>query len=469
MRKSEILYTAGVFLFGGLIAFGLIQGGSLGQVFATSKSYVQTALASRFGDEDVKGATKLAEASEGLTFDTLDKDKDPRSLPGKRIIADLKEMKITLFKDGIVEAEIPIISIGKENTAWQTPPGTYSINTKEETHFSSIGHVWMPFSMQFYGNFFIHGWPHYDDGTPVPKGFSGGCIRLATEDAEKVYRFASVGTEVHVIGDEEIAPIMVSSYKIRNQNKIPRLSAEAYLVGDLETGEIVFSKNASTVYPTASLAKLMTGIVSFEAINQYKEAYVSETAIKTYGDQGGLEAGERLEVRELNYALFLESSNDASEVLAEQIGRNQFMSLMNKKAQAIGLLNTHYDDPAGLSPETVSTAKDLFKLAKYINNYKSALFDITRLPQYEGKNHTWHNISRFVNDKNYIGGKNGYTDEAHHTLISLFKLPISEFSERQLAFILLNGDTSTKEQDMRNLVDFVQKNVTYNAQTVTKK
>ncbi len=105
------------------------------------------------------------------------------------IEANLRTMEVTLYEHGVASTTLPILTKGKEKSWWETPTGNYKILSRSVNQFSSIGHVWMPYSMQFYGNYFIHGWPYYDDGTPVASTYSGGCIRLATEDAEKVYNF----------------------------------------------------------------------------------------------------------------------------------------------------------------------------------------------------------------------------------------------------------------------------------------
>lgn len=462
MKKSHIFYTVGVFAFGMLVAWSVSQG-----VGYSRLSFVKAFLAERTVAMGISTSTGSevdvitpAEEASGSSI-VAEAIPDITTLPGKHVIADLKEMKLSLYKDGIQQAEFPIVSKGRPGTAWETIPGTYTIKTKEENHLSSIGHVWMPYSMQFFGNYFIHGWPYYTDGTDVPKGFSGGCIRLQTADAKQVYEFVDIATAVHVVGDEEVVPAKTASYTITKPKTLPQIDAQSYVVADLDTGEVILEKDKYSLHPTASLAKLMTAAISLEVINQYQDTTVSQSAAKTYGDQGGLKAGETFEVRDLIYPLMLESSNDASEVLAEHLGRNRFINLMNEKALAIGLSSTHFDDPAGLSAETVSTSRDLFKLVQYIYKYKSYILDVTKLPQYSANGHTWHNISRFVNDANYLGGKNGYTDEARHTLISLFKLPISEFSERNVAFILLDGDAATKEEDMRTMVKFVTSNVFY--------
>src|SRR5690606_19090161 len=138
---------------------------------------------------------------------------------------------------------------------------------KNESHFSSIGEVYMPWSMQFYGNFFIHGWPYYPDGTEVSPGYSGGCVRLSTEDSQAVFEFVDVGTPIFVYdtdleGDQEsISPSQLSNIPL------PRVSSKAYLVADLTTGEVFAEKQANTPFPIASITKLMTAVVANETIS----------------------------------------------------------------------------------------------------------------------------------------------------------------------------------------------------------
>ncbi len=115
---------------------------------------------------------------------------------GDYIYVNLKNMEITLYHDDMSVLKFPVLSIRAIGSKFDTPKGLFKIGTKEQLHFSSIGHVWMPYSMQFSGDFFIHGWPYYPDGTPVPQGYSGGCVRLSDEVAKAVYEFASIGMPV---------------------------------------------------------------------------------------------------------------------------------------------------------------------------------------------------------------------------------------------------------------------------------
>jgi len=68
--------------------------------------------------------------------------------------------------------------------------------TKEKNHLSSISHVWMPWSMQFNNNYFIHEWPYWPGGEKISTQYSLGCIRLHEEDSKTVYDWADIGTEL---------------------------------------------------------------------------------------------------------------------------------------------------------------------------------------------------------------------------------------------------------------------------------
>jgi len=396
-------------------------------------------------------ATSTGKISEDLTI--------PKE--GKAIVANLESLKLDLYEDGKVKETFDILGKGRPSTAWETPPGSFEILYKKENHFSTIGKVWMPFSMQFFGNYFIHGWPYYPDGTPVAEGYSGGCIRLSNSDMEKIYSFGEVGTKTIVLGATEntISFNEKGTYSTKKGAKFPKITSKAYMVADLESGDVIVSYAEKVPYPIASLSKMMSALVSLDTINQYKETTVSRTAFGTYGAQGNLLTGEKIKISDLLYPLLLESSNDAAEVLAEFAGRNAFIKSMNEKATSIGLFNTEFEDPSGLSKNNISTAEDLFKLAKYIYKYKSYIFEITKLKDYTKDKHTWYSNSKFRNDENYLGGKNGYTDEAHHTLVTLVELPLGEFEKRKIAIVILNAEKT--EKDARSIILYLLNNVYY--------
>lgn len=385
---------------------------------------------------------------------------------GKTIIADLGQMHLYLYLDGQLQASSTIASKGRPGTAWETPVGEYQILAKNPKHFSSLGSVYMPYSLQFFGNYFIHGWPYYPNGQPVPAGYSGGCIRLSDQLAKQVYDFADLGTKVMIYGADRLelsdktSSRLVGDYFWRHGPRtLTDIGAEAYLVADIDTGEVLVERGVNDVWPIASVTKLMTALVSLETLNQYQTTTVSKRAIDTYGTYGNLRVGEKIVVGDLLFPLLLESSNDASEVLAEHGGRQEFIAQMNKKAKAIGMKQTSFADPSGLSENNTSTVSDLLKMMQYIFSYKHYILDISREKFYQLGRHHWNNYNNIANVSSFLGGKNGYTDEAQRTLAAIFSLPLSEFENRHIAVIILKSED--RRADTLKILDFVQDNIFY--------
>jgi D-alanyl-D-alanine carboxypeptidase len=237
------------------------------------------------------------------------------------------------------------------------------------------------------------------------------------------------------------------------------MSAQAYLIGDFETGEIILVKNDGFTSPIASVSKLMTGVVARENMSAQQFATVSRDSYNTYGAQGELTLGEKIRVGELMYPLLIESSNDGAEVIADEYGREKFMELMNKKAIELDMQATYYEDPSGLSPRNVSTVGDLFKLIRYIREQHPEIFDITRVRQYSINKHQWINQNRLAQYASFIGGKNGYIDEARQTTASVFNTELKK-GKRQIVIVILksndrNGDVAKLLNYLKKYIEFI--------------
>jgi len=272
------------------------------------------------------------------------------------IEADLSSMVIRVYKGGAVVKEAPILAKGKEGSWWETPAGLYQIETKEPNHFSSFGDVNMPWSMEFQGNFFIHGWPSYPDGSPVSGSYSGGCIRLGDDDAKAIYDLAEKGMPVLVYEKD------FSSDNFSYQAGGPQLGAAEYLAADLKDNYVFLSKGAETPVEIGSLADLVTAIVSAEYINL---------------DNPIAFRGGTMSALNVLYPLLLQSSPDAADTLASRLGESYFVSVMNSKTKALGMNGTTLADSAGTGAGNVSTPEDMFNLAKYIYNNRSFIWAIS--------------------------------------------------------------------------------------------
>jgi len=366
--------------------------------------------------------------------------------------ADLSAMLLRVYKAGEQVLEVPIMTKGREGSWWETPAGLYSIQSKKESHFSSFGQVNQPWSMAFQGNFFIHGWPTYPSGEAVPPGYSGGCIRLSTEDAKKVYDLVNVDTPVLVFEKDFSADAFTySGFNVS-------ISSDHYLAADLSNNFVFYAKNSTTALPIASITKLMTALVATEYLNLDTVTKVPKEAI-VYTSVPRLRAGQEISIYQLLFPLLTESSNEAAEAIARQYDREQFIAKMNEKAKSIGMTSTLFTDPSGLAATNASTPEDLFMLAKYIYNNRSFVFYITsgKLTASAYGAPTYTDLSNF-NDlhehKLFFGGKVGQTLAAGNTSISVFNVPIGT-TTRPVAIVVLKAEDS--EQDMQILLDSIVK------------
>lgn len=266
----------------------------------------------------------------------------------------------------------------------------------------------------------------------------------------------------------------VSSYLLEKPiDRLP-LSAGAYLVTDLDSKEVVVRNNENRAFPIASVTKLITAVVAQELLDPNQEITITNEAWETYGNTGQLRVGEKIPFDIILYPLLLSSSNDAAEAVALAVGRDKFIARMNTFAKEIGMTHTHFADPSGLSPDNLSTPADLSKLAVYLYERKSDILAITREETYKYKGRQWSNRNSVSLMKYYLGGKNGYTDEANRTLVSLFEVPINNSSSHQdsgtqvkknhlLAVVLLQSDNN--KQDTRSLIDYLARYVSYDNET----
>ncbi len=380
---------------------------------------------------------------------------------GKMIRINLETMKLTTYEDGELMKEYPVLAKGKPGSYWETPGGEFEIKTKEERHLSSVGRAWMPWSMQFFGNFFIHGWPTYENGTPFPKGsgYSGGCIRLGDTDAQELYKWTDIGTSVSIYSEKELDEneIKDGNYFIINPQKKVSVSAKSFAVGDLETGDVLLQKNGEDLMPIASITKLATALTSLDVVSQRKTITVDKSMLSVEGESGGFHAGEKIASNDLIYPLLLVSSNDAGEILARYFGRENFIRYMNEKSTSIGLKSTYFEDPTGLSENNISTSYDLLRLARYIYLYKPFVLEVSNLPSYKTDKHFWDNKSQFLDEEGYLGGKRGYTDEALETNLGIFKVNIGEFSERTIGVVVLGSQD--RYQDTIKILGYIKTNM----------
>lgn len=238
---------------------------------------------------------------------------------------------------------------------------------------------------------------------------------------------------------------------------VTSITAKSWLVFDVDTGETVYSYNATEKLPIASLTKLITAATFYKNNNIWATTSITWSDLNTEGDAGKLRYGEVYTMHTLLFPMLLESSNDA----AAAYGRVdlELVNKMNNYAATLGLTNTEFSDVSGLSVHNQSSALDLSAIVFDVYHHNRHLIDITSLKYYLSPTKSWLNNNRFVNEVGYIGGKNGFTPEADKTLISILDEELNNGRKRRLAYIMLGSDNT--EYDLGLLRSHVKDHVSY--------
>jgi D-alanyl-D-alanine carboxypeptidase (penicillin-binding protein 5/6) len=219
----------------------------------------------------------------------------------------------------------------------------------------------------------------------------------------------------------------IASAQLRPTPAPPIIGAKSYLMIDSRTGSVLATHQADDRLAPASLTKLMTAYVVFHALNRQQiqladGVTISEKAWRTPGSRMFIEVGKQVSVQDLVLGMIVQSGNDASVALAEQIAGTEsvFAELMNQYAQQIGMASSHFMNSTGLPHDDhYSTARDLATLARAI---------IEEFPEY----YKWYSVKEFTfnditqpnrnnllwRDASVDGMKTGFTDAAGYCLVS---------------------------------------------------
>ncbi|TYS49482.1 D-alanyl-D-alanine carboxypeptidase [Bacillus infantis] len=225
-----------------------------------------------------------------------------------------------------------------------------------------------------------------------------------------------------------IAAVLAANLPAKVQAAYSASSGSAILM-EQSTGRILYEKDAYTKKRIASITKIMTAILAIESGKLDTKAKVSEKAVRAEGSSIYLQPGEKILLEDLVYGLMLRSGNDSAVAIAEHVGGSLegFVYLMNKKAEEIGMINTHFANPHGLDDheDHYSTAYDMAVLTRYAMNNeiyrKIAGTKMHRAPNpNESWDRVWKNKNRLLTEmyEYCTGGKTGYTKRAKRTLVT---------------------------------------------------
>lgn len=224
---------------------------------------------------------------------------------------------------------------------------------------------------------------------------------------------------------------------------MPKTQSRAVLVYDVSAGKTIYAKNINSVYPIASITKLMTAAITLDKRLPAKRIITVKPTDRDLLKKTGsrLTVGSKLTRATMLHIALMSSENRAAAALSRYFphGRKAFIRQMNRKAHNYSMLKTHFADPTGLSPSSVSTAHDLLILVKHVSQYPVIRRYSTdkRLRVFTGKGSLLYKSSNgLINNKQWDIElqKTGFTNEAGHCMV--IKTTIKN---RKYIFIILGA------------------------------
>ena len=237
------------------------------------------------------------------------------------------------------------------------------------------------------------------------------------------------------------------------QPQAPEVAAKAYLLLDVSAHQVLAEKGADDAVEPASLTKLMTAYLVFDALRLKKISLtqtfpVSVRAWKVEGSRMFIDPKMQVPVEDLIKGMIVQSGNDATLVLAEGVGGTEehFVQMMNEQAKLLGMKNTSFKNPEGLPEQGhITTARDLSILAtrlmqdfpQYVGYYAIKKY---RYPGTPVSNENNRNLLLF-RDPSVDGLKTGHTDAAGYCMIATAKRDFPNLAGRRLLTIVLGASS----------------------------
>ena len=246
------------------------------------------------------------------------------------------------------------------------------------------------------------------------------------------------------------------------------LTSPSAILCEASTGQVIFEKNADERRPVASVNKVMTILLTLEAVDEGRvsledQVTVSPRAASMGGSQAFLDAGERYKLSELIKTVIVASANDSAVALAEHLAGTEesFVRLMNMRAEELGLTNTHYANCTGLpAQEHYTTARDVAKLSAQLDlhpiYYRYSTIWMDEIKHRGGRVTSLTNTNRLIRFYPGCDGyKTGSTNEARYCVSATAK----KEGMRLIAVVLGTPAGQTRFDEARAMLEYGFANV----------
>ena len=205
-------------------------------------------------------------------------------------------------------------------------------------------------------------------------------------------------------------------------------NAKGVILMDMDSGRVMYAKDAHYVQSVASISKIMTAIVAIENADVEKDVTIGDEVLKAYGSGIYVKSGEKIKLEDLIYGLMLRSGNDAALAIAYATSgsTSSFVKLMNEKANDLGMSDTVFNNPSGLDEKeekgNFSSAYDMALLMSYAmknKEFKKITGTLKHVVKTNKNTYVWHNKNKLLRTYEYTtGGKTGFTKKAKRTLVT---------------------------------------------------
>ncbi len=273
------------------------------------------------------------------------------------------------------------------------------------------------------------------------------------------FRAAAFNRNLFRYSEPEYLDIKIPPIPEINGATYPPISAFSAYVTDMETFTPILSFNQKEKMYPASTTKIITALVALDVMKP--DDIIEVTRIKNEGQTMGLIQNERITLENLLYGILVHSGNDAAYAIADAYGYDAFVTLMNNKAAALGMKDSHFVNPAGLDDQNqYSTAFDLTIASRelLIHPFLKKIVGTKEITISDVDYQIFHklsNVNKLLGEIQGIGGlKTGYTEFAGENLVSLYKKDGHEY----IIVILKSQD---RFADTRILVDWIKSTVKY--------
>jgi D-alanyl-D-alanine carboxypeptidase (penicillin-binding protein 5/6) len=254
-------------------------------------------------------------------------------------------------------------------------------------------------------------------------------------------------------------PLALAQGPLGSAAPVPPLSSRAYLLIDFQSRQTLAARNPDDRVEPASLTKLLTAYVVFDALRQKKITLVqpfgvSQKAWQAPGSRMFLTVNESVPVEELLNGMIVQSGNDAAVALAEGLAGSEeaFVQAMNQDAVRLGLKNSHFVNATGLpNAQHFSTASDLAVLSHAIIDEFPQYFAMYKVREYRHNNITQYNRNRLLGRDPFVDGmKTGYTESAGYCMVAT-----AQRNERRLiAVVIDSGSENGRAVDAQKLLNY---------------